>query len=120
DENQLLIGPLSAGESVTAIWSWEFVDTGTPQNDAQGDGLSFNINYLLVDIPVGGSSYNFVIVDFLGKETVVGTDINGNTLETVIATDRTGRFSLHLPEGTSITTSDSMVPTRITLSVANA
>jgi len=120
DENQLLIGPLSAGESVTAIWSWEFVDTGTPQNDAQGDGLSFNINYLLVDIPVGGSSYNFVIVDILGKETVVGTDINGKTLETVIATDRTGRFSIHLPEGTSITTTDGMVPSRISLTAANA
>ncbi|OPX61817.1 MAG: hypothetical protein A4E29_00696 [Methanomassiliicoccales archaeon PtaB.Bin134] len=120
DENQLLIGPLSAGESVTAIWSWEFVDTGAPQNDAQGDGLSFNINYLLVDIPVGGSTYNFVIVDILGKETVVGTDINGKTLETVIATDRTGRFSLHLPEGTSITTADGMVPSRISLNTANA
>mgnify|MGYP001067685284 FL=1 len=69
---------------------------------------------------MGGSTYNFVIVDILGKETVVGTDINGKTLETVIATDRTGRFSLHLPEGTSITTADGMVPSRISLNTANA
>ena len=120
DESQLLIGPLPAGESVTAIWSWEFVDTGIPQNDAQGDGLSFNINYMLVDIPAGGSSYNFVIVDILGQESVVGTDINGHTLETVVATDRTGRFSLNLPEGTSITAANGLVPSRIALTVANA
>ena len=38
DENQLLIGPLSAGESVTAIWSWEFVDTGAPRTMPRATG----------------------------------------------------------------------------------
>ncbi len=119
-QGQLLIGPLAVGEAVTAIWSWEFLETGTTQNDAQGDGLSFNINYMLVDIPEGGGSYNFVLVDILGKESVVGTDLSGHVLEAVVATDRTGRYSLNIPVGTTITTPGGLVPSRITFAPGNS
>lgn len=54
------ITPLKAGETVTLDWHWELPsDTG---NEAQGDSLSFNINYGLEELtpsrrPSGGAAY---------------------------------------------------------------
>jgi len=43
------INPLNAGETITLYWEWELpCETG---NDAQGDTLSFTINYLLEEFP---------------------------------------------------------------------
>lgn len=47
DPNYILITPLGAGETVTLYWEWELpCATG---NDAQGDTLSFDINYTIED-----------------------------------------------------------------------
>ncbi len=43
------IRPVRPGETITLIWTWEFVETGQLQNDAQGDTLRFDINYMLVN-----------------------------------------------------------------------
>ncbi|GAI58083.1 unnamed protein product, partial [marine sediment metagenome] len=46
DPNYIRMSPLDAGEEVTLGWEWELPpETG---NDAQGDTLSFTINYHLV------------------------------------------------------------------------
>jgi len=51
DSNYIKINPLYAGETLTLVWEWEFPETGEPQNDAQGDSLSFTINYMLEELP---------------------------------------------------------------------
>ena len=48
-ENYLVISPVHPGETIPLTWTWEFVDTGQLQNDAQGDSLRFDINYMLVN-----------------------------------------------------------------------
>jgi hypothetical protein len=48
-ENYLVISPVRPGETIPLTWTWEFVDTGQLQNDAQGDSLRFDINYILVN-----------------------------------------------------------------------
>jgi hypothetical protein len=45
----LVISPVRPAETITLNWTWEFVDTGQLQNDAQGDTLRFDINYMLVN-----------------------------------------------------------------------
>jgi len=47
--NYLVISPVRPGETIPLTWTWEFVDTGQLQNDAQGDSLKFDINYMLVN-----------------------------------------------------------------------
>jgi hypothetical protein len=47
----IVISPFSAGETVKLNWTWEFKETGTPQNDAQNAVLRFNISYMLVVMP---------------------------------------------------------------------
>ena len=47
--NYLVISPVRPGETIPLAWTWEFVDTGQLQNDAQGDSLRFDINYMLVN-----------------------------------------------------------------------
>jgi len=44
---------LDAGATTALIWHWEFRETGTPQNDAQGDTLSFIVHYTLTTLPQG-------------------------------------------------------------------
>ena len=48
-ENYLVISPVRSGETIPLTWTWEFVDTGQLQNDAQGDSLRFDINYILMN-----------------------------------------------------------------------
>jgi hypothetical protein len=71
------------GDTVTLSWYWE-LPCGTG-NDAQGDTLSFDINYTLVDeLPTptptptpggggggGGGAECYLIVDMLGEKTTV-------------------------------------------------
>ena len=48
DPAYLCITSLPAGATVTLIWQWTFQETNTPQNDAQGDTLTFNLYYSLI------------------------------------------------------------------------
>jgi hypothetical protein len=54
DPNYIKITPINADEIISLTWRWEFRETGKPQNDAQGDSLSFTINYLLQELPSRG------------------------------------------------------------------
>jgi hypothetical protein len=48
--NQLYIQRLDPGQTLTINWNWQFIETGSSQNNAQGDGLVFDINYGLTQI----------------------------------------------------------------------
>jgi hypothetical protein len=50
DTNYIKINQLSVGETVILVWEWEFPETEELQNDAQGDSLSFTINYLFEEL----------------------------------------------------------------------
>ena len=47
DATYLKIIRLNPGETATIDWQWAFLETGSPQNEVQGDSLSFSINYTL-------------------------------------------------------------------------
>ncbi|MDD4256015.1 MAG: hypothetical protein PHP59_11660 [Methanofollis sp.] len=47
----LTVTQLDAGATATLTWHWEFTETGTPQDDAQGDTLSFTVHYTLTSFP---------------------------------------------------------------------
>ncbi|MFC2072057.1 hypothetical protein ACFLUU_04995 [Chloroflexota bacterium] len=50
DPNSIEIVPLKAGDIVNLQWEWELpAQTG---NDAQGDNISFTINYLLTELEI--------------------------------------------------------------------
>lgn len=55
DTRYIRIIPLNAGESVSLMLICEFREAGVPQNDAQGDSISFDIHYELVGIPARGT-----------------------------------------------------------------
>ena len=57
------ITPLNVGDNVTLVWEWQFNETGRPQNDAQGDNLSFTINYMLEEIGLRGDADDSGAVD---------------------------------------------------------
>ena len=46
----IVVNPLHVGETVRLNWTWEFIETGQPQNDAQNNSLRFNISYTLVTL----------------------------------------------------------------------
>ena len=47
DPHYMKIVPFHARETIIITWEWVFAKNGQPQNSAQGDSLSFTINYLL-------------------------------------------------------------------------
>ena len=81
------INPLNAGETITLYWDWELpCETG---NDAQGDTLSFTINFYLEELPLppppppptGGFAAEecYLIIDMLGERTMVEMNCCRNT-----------------------------------------
>jgi hypothetical protein len=46
----IIINPLNAGDTARVNWTWEFKETGLPQNDAQNNTLRFNLSYTLVNL----------------------------------------------------------------------
>jgi hypothetical protein len=116
DPYYLRINTLYAGETVTIVWEWEFPETGGPQNDAQGDSLSFSINYLLAEPSSGGdgtASYRQLEIDILGKVTVARVSSSGRLLGSCLATDPDNKHKLEFNRGTRITCADGRIPGRI-------
>jgi len=116
DPNYLRINTLYAGTTVTLVWEWEFPETGEPQNDAQGDSLSFSINYLLEELPSGDdgtASYQQLEIDILGKVTVATVSSSGRLHGSCLATDPDNKHKLEFNRGTRITCADGKVPRRI-------
>ena len=76
--------PLKAGETVNLQWTWE-LPAGTG-NAAQGDSISFTINYLLRECSITDVS------------SVVSA--NGTFTETVTAESETGKGKITIAQGT--------------------
>ncbi len=118
DTNLIKINQLYADETITLVWEWEFPETGEPQNDAQGDSLSFTINYLLEELPSGTGgggtpSYQELKIDILGKLTVAKVSPSGEFLISCIATDPDNKHRLEFTRGTKVTCANGKVPRRI-------
>ena len=120
---------LYAGETLALIWQWEFLETGGPQNDAQGDSLSFTINYLLEELPSGGGggggggggdwapTYQWLEIDILGNVILVKVSSSGKLLDSYVATDPDNKHKLELNKGTKITCTSGRIPRRIEMKV---
>jgi len=46
----IIIDSFKAGDTIRLNWTWEFEETGQPQNDAQNNTLHFNLSYTLVNL----------------------------------------------------------------------
>jgi hypothetical protein len=46
----IIIDSFKPGDTIRLNWTWEFEETGQPQNDAQNNTLHFNISYTLVNL----------------------------------------------------------------------
>jgi len=117
DSNYVKLTKLYADETLTIVWEWEFAETGEPQNDAQGDSLSFTINYLLEELPPeddrggggGGDGRSSpepellqLGVDMWGKVTSGQRTRQGVLMETIEAISPDTALILLLPEGTRV------------------
>ena len=128
DSDYVRLTKLYADETLTLVWDWEFVDTGEPQNDAQGDSLSFTINYLLEELATeedegdgggggdGGSGswghtwdgsptepeFLQLEVDMWGKVTSGQRTQHGVLMETIEAISPDRALMLVLPQGTRV------------------
>lgn len=47
----ITVSPVHAGETITLDWTWEFQETGRPQNEAQGKQLGFVVYYTMLCPP---------------------------------------------------------------------
>jgi len=117
DSNYIKLTKLYADETLTIVWEWEFAETGEPQNDAQGDSLSFTINYLLEELPSGDDGGGGgggdgrsspepellqLGVDMWGKVTSGQRTRQGVLMETIEAISPDRALILLLPEGTRV------------------
>jgi biotin transporter BioY len=46
----IIIESFNAGDTIRLNWTWEFEETGQPQNDAQNNTLRFDLSYTLVNL----------------------------------------------------------------------
>jgi len=105
--NQLRVTPLNVGETVSLDWQWELpVETG---NDAQGDRLSFTINYMLEEFPPpagggggggGGAPAYYLDTDLFSIEESYRISYGGKLRETIEAASADGMVSVSIPKGT--------------------
>jgi hypothetical protein len=118
--NYLRINSLDAGETVTLVWGWAFPETGQPQNNAQGDGLSFTINYMIEESPIGGGvpSYQGLEIDVMGHTTYAEINPLGEILGSCVATDPDKKHKLEFDKGTRITCINGGVPWKIEMRVS--
>ncbi len=126
DANYIEISKLNPGATITLNWRWEFLETGDPQNDVQGDSLSFTINYLLEELPSGSGSggggwapsYQWLRMDIMGNVTLVKISSSGKLLDSYVATDPDNRYKLELNKGTEIICISGEVSRKIEMKVS--
>jgi len=117
-DRAIVIGPLAAGTSVDLTWAWEFFDNGVQQNDAQGDGLSFTINYLMTATGPGDHA-SWLAIDVLGEVTMVAINSTGHVQAPCQAAGPNRTVVLDIPAGTQIVAEDGGPLLRLVLSEAD-
>jgi len=124
DANYVEIGRLNHGQTITLTWHWEFLELGEAQNEAQGDCLSFTINYLLEELPPddGGEGdseprYRILNVDILGKVTKCKVSSSGKLLYSYLAADPDNKHKMELDKGTKVTCATGKVPRKIEMRI---
>jgi len=126
---------LYPGETIALDWQWEFSETGEPQNDAQGDSLSFTINYLLEELPSGGGASGNgttgvgvctygLEVDLLGVTRTLRVRCDDSTLfRSYVISDPESGYSLALKRGTEVichsgcSNCNTVVPSKLVVSL---
>ena len=109
DQRFIWLLNLNVGETLQVQWFWEFTETGMVQNDAQGDRLSFTINYMLADLPPPSPGLRWLEVNVLGKVTRGVVDDQGFVVQRIIATDNDGANSLIIEQGTKCQSPDGQI-----------
>ncbi len=126
--NCLNINTVYAHETINLVWEWEFHETGGPQNDTQGDSLSFSINYLLKELAPGGgggigggggggSSRQELRVDMLSKVTLAWVSASGMLLDSLVVTDPDNKHKIEIKRHTKITSTSGEPISRIEMKV---
>ena len=103
--DELRVTPLNVGDTVTLDWQWELpIETN---NDAQGDRLSFTINYMLEEFPPpggggggGGPAVYYIDTDLFGIEEGYRISRSGELRETIEATSGDSMLTMSIPKGT--------------------
>ncbi|MDD1748083.1 MAG: hypothetical protein LUQ16_10010, partial [Methanomassiliicoccales archaeon] len=104
-----------AGQTVQITWFWEFLENYQSQNEAQGDSLSFDINYLLGEMPPPNLNMSWLEVQVLDQVTMALLDSECRSVDQVVATDSSLSMSLTIPEGTSCMSDDGRAVRRIAI-----
>jgi|GEM_PF-1890646 len=104
-----------AGQTVQVNWYWEFVEDYQSQNEAQGDSLSFDINYMLGDIPPPSQGMSWLDVSVQGRATTALLDSEGRTMDDVVAFDEARSLSFNIYEGASCVSEDGRRISRIVI-----
>ncbi len=132
DANFIRIDRLQAGETVTLTWEWEFPLIGENHNLAQGDSLSFTINYYFEELipenitpsvenqpeyqekaPPGVKDQpenQFLEIGILGKITKVQISSEGIILQSSVITSPDDICMLYLEENTQISVINEGIP----------
>ncbi|MDD1746288.1 MAG: hypothetical protein LUQ16_00835 [Methanomassiliicoccales archaeon] len=105
-----------AGQTIQINWLWEFVENYQSQNEAQGDSLSFDINYLLGDMLPPSQGMSWLKVDVLGRITTALLDNEGRATSQVVAFDEARSVSLTIPEGARCVSEDNGTISSIVIS----
>lgn len=114
----VVIGPLGRDDQTVIVWTWEFAETGAPQNDAQGDSLNFDINYMLTDAPSPAVGYEYMVIDLLGWQTAAEVNDQGVVHHDVDAVDPLAVHHLRIAAGTTVLDGEGNIPGRIVMSPA--
>ena len=73
DEPRFLrVSPVAAGETITLDWTWEFEETGRPQNEAQGKQLGFVVYYTMLCPPDEMSGWYNVTPEVFRQVAIAG------------------------------------------------
>ena len=124
---RIKISPIAPGEIIDLTWEWQLPVTA--DNSVQGDSVTFTINYLLTEYPLGngggGSAVSpaaslpaTLLIITPEQQIRVAIQGNGAILEPFSVTAISGQVILSFERGTRIITSDGSLPERLEMTVS--
>jgi len=112
DPDYIKISPLDVDDTITLDWQWQLpVETG---NEAQGDSLSFTINYMLEELPAGeaegvgapGAPRYYLRVNLWGERSRTPASAAGRVKADLEAISVDEMLTLYIPKGVLAQTED--------------